>query len=43
MSRRMDPSGAHAWFGLNDPTPPPNEPQASTEAWSFFSQLHPGT
>jgi len=33
--------GAHAWFGLNDPTPLPNEPQASVEIWKFFSQLQP--
>ena len=32
---------AHAWFGLTDPTPLPNEPQASTEVWQFFSQLKP--
>ena len=31
--------GAHAWFGFNDPTALPNEPQASTEIWRFFSQL----
>jgi polyhydroxybutyrate depolymerase len=33
--------GTHAWFGLNDPTPLPGEPQASTEIASFFSQLQP--
>jgi polyhydroxybutyrate depolymerase len=34
--------GAHAWFGFNDPSPLPNEPQASTEVWRFFSQVQPG-
>jgi polyhydroxybutyrate depolymerase len=33
--------GAHAWFGLTDPTPLPNEPQATTEVWQFFSTLPP--
>lgn len=33
---------AHAWFGLTDPSPLPNEPQASAEVWQFFSQLQPG-